>query len=346
MFKHRRVAIDFDGTLFEDIGSIDKSFERKVELTPIKGANETTHWLKKNEFEILIFTCRPDYHRQYLEGQLKKNNISFDYILFYTKPRVDLYIDDKGFRFESWQHTQEWISEKLGDNEVHKKTQQPNTIFEKALRKSKVKPLLKHNISSVLDIGGGDGDVWHGLSNLPFSLDLVEPDNYLREKAREKKVYANIFNEIKKIDLTDYDCTTVLGVLEHINDEYQFLEELKKSSRLYFTVPNANSFHRYLGMNLGVINTLEELQSHDHEIGHVRYYTYETFHELIRNYSEKHGYRIIEYGTTSFKLSTNKEMELFYNRYNEINETAENLGFIGENKKYGAEIYALLELRK
>eukprot|EP01047_Picozoa_sp_COSAG01_P015181 COSAG01_NODE_755_length_13819_cov_130.671939_5_plen_74_part_00 len=72
MFKHRRVAIDFDGTLFEDIGNIDKSFENKTELTPIKGANETTHWLKKHRFEILIFTCRPDYHRQYLEGQLKK----------------------------------------------------------------------------------------------------------------------------------------------------------------------------------------------------------------------------------------------------------------------------------
>eukprot|EP01047_Picozoa_sp_COSAG01_P015180 COSAG01_NODE_755_length_13819_cov_130.671939_4_plen_228_part_00 len=226
------------------------------------------------------------------------------------------------------------------------KTQQPNTIFEKALRKSKVKPLLKYNISKVLDIGGGDGDVWHGLSNLPFSLDLVEPDNYLREKAKEKKVYTNIFNEISKIDLTDYDCTTVLGVLEHIKDESQFLEELKKSSRLYFTVPNANSFHRYLGRNLGVINTLEELQPHDHEIGHVRYYTYKTFYELIETYSKKHSYRIIEHGTTSFKLSTNKEMELFYNRYNEINETAENLGFIGENKKYGAEIYALLEVIK
>jgi len=50
MFKHLRVAIDFDGTLFEDIGNIDHSFENKVELTPIKGAKETTHWLKKNEF--------------------------------------------------------------------------------------------------------------------------------------------------------------------------------------------------------------------------------------------------------------------------------------------------------
>lgn len=115
IFKHKRVAIDFDGTLFEDMGDIEKSFLNNTELNPIIGASETTKFLKEKKFEILIFTCRPDYHRKYMEDLLNKNNIKFDYILFYTKPRVDLYIDDKGFRFNNWKSTMDFITQNLDD---------------------------------------------------------------------------------------------------------------------------------------------------------------------------------------------------------------------------------------
>ena len=113
VFRHRRVAIDFDGTLFSDEGNVDVSFKKKLPLKPMTGACETTNWLRRQGFEILIFTCRPDYHRAYMESLLHDAQIAFDYILFYTKPRVDLYIDDKGFRFEDWNKTQDWIQGNL-----------------------------------------------------------------------------------------------------------------------------------------------------------------------------------------------------------------------------------------
>jgi ribonucleotide monophosphatase NagD (HAD superfamily) len=115
MFKYKRVAIDFDGTLFEEHDSIEETVNSNILLEPKELASETTHFLKNHGFEILIFTCRPDYHRQYMENLLKMNNIIFDYILFYTKPRVDLYIDDKGYRFENWQSTKIWLENKLND---------------------------------------------------------------------------------------------------------------------------------------------------------------------------------------------------------------------------------------
>lgn len=113
IFNHKRVAIDFDGTLFHDEGNVDVSFEKGIVLIPMEGAEKTTQWLKSLNFEILIFTCRPDYHRKYMESLLNNANIAYDYILFYTKPRVDLYIDDKGFRFESWENTHHWIESSL-----------------------------------------------------------------------------------------------------------------------------------------------------------------------------------------------------------------------------------------
>jgi phosphoglycolate phosphatase-like HAD superfamily hydrolase len=113
IFKHKRIAIDFDGTLVEDSLDINKDFELDKPLKALNGASETTKELHENGFEILIYTCRPDYHRQYMENILKTNNITYDYILFYTKPRVDLYIDNKGYRFENWDDTKQWIKKKL-----------------------------------------------------------------------------------------------------------------------------------------------------------------------------------------------------------------------------------------
>lgn len=113
IFRHKRVAIDFDGTLVDDVKDIEKAFNEKTFLNPKVGASKVTQWLKSKGFEILIFTCRPDYHRRYMEEILDSSGIEYDYILFYTKPRVDLYIDDKGFRFTSWAETEEFIEGNL-----------------------------------------------------------------------------------------------------------------------------------------------------------------------------------------------------------------------------------------
>ena len=91
----------------------------------------------------MIFTCRPDYHRAYLEDLLKKADIVYDYILFYTKPRVDLYIDDKGFRFVNWDETKQFISQQLVlENQLKVISQQPTSIFEQYLRKEKFKQFV------------------------------------------------------------------------------------------------------------------------------------------------------------------------------------------------------------
>ena len=113
MFKYKRVAIDFDGTLVEDSKNIELDVQNWMIPKALDGASASTKKLKELGFEILIFTCRPDYHRKFMEEAMSTQDIFFDYILFYTKPRVDLYIDDKGFRFESWNDTMKFIGEKL-----------------------------------------------------------------------------------------------------------------------------------------------------------------------------------------------------------------------------------------
>lgn len=333
-FKHKRVAIDFDGTLFEDCGNIDISYQENKPLIPIKDANDVTHWLKENGFEILIFTCRPDYHRKYMENLLNNNNIIFDYILFYTKPRVDLYIDDKGFRFKNWKDTKKWLI-----NKIHP-SQEPNTDFESVLRKNKIQPLgdLK-KYRSILDIGCGSGDVFDKLSSLPL-IDAIEPDNYLQKQAKQKNIYNNIYNSSHEVSIEKYDLITILGVLEHIQDEKSFLEQFKNANQIYITVPNASSFHRLIGKEEGIIQSVYELNDNDIEIGHQRYYDKSNLYEVIEKYLIiPHKFKLQSFGTTSLKFGTNDQMKEFIKMQKSFETIGKQFNICGENCFNGAELY-------
>lgn len=116
VFKWKRVAIDFDGTLVQNTPSdstTDEFFRESKGLGGMYGAKDVTAWLREEGFEILVYTCRQDYQRAYIEEQLTKAGITWDYIVFYAKPHADLYIDDKGFRFSNWYNTKNWIANTL-----------------------------------------------------------------------------------------------------------------------------------------------------------------------------------------------------------------------------------------
>jgi len=337
-FKYKRVAIDFDGTLFEDCTNIDVAFNKNYKLQPKQNANITTKWLKNEGFEILIFTCRPDYHRKYMESLLKENNISFDYILFYTKPRVDLYIDDKGFRFKTWEETQKWIK-----NEMYP-SQEPNTKFESILRKNKIDPLGNlQSYNKILDIGCGSGDVFNNIEKLP-QLDGVEPDIQLRSVAERLNIYNTIYENISDVDISQYDMITLLGVLEHIENEKDFLKYLKDARQIYLTVPNAKSFHRLIGKDANIIQTIYDFNQNDIKVGHQRYYDDQSLLSTIQTYLT--DFDVISFGTTSMKFGTNKQMESFIQVQKSIESVSKKFGLCGEGNFHGAELYIKLKRKK
>lgn len=112
MWKYKTIALDYDGTLVENV-----SPETNGKI--IKGADTFTQQLRKEGWDITIFTCRPNTMRKELEENLRKQNVVFDYISFYGKPIASLYIDDKGFRFENnWEDVKHFIDEKGKSKEI------------------------------------------------------------------------------------------------------------------------------------------------------------------------------------------------------------------------------------
>jgi hypothetical protein len=113
------VAIDFDGVIHNfDKGWNDGTCYGK----PIEGSIEAIKKLSK-KFRVIIFTakCKPD--RPFVNGK-SGYQLVLDWLIKYDldkyvdeitceKPRAQLYIDDKGYYFESWEKTLKDIDERL-----------------------------------------------------------------------------------------------------------------------------------------------------------------------------------------------------------------------------------------
>jgi hypothetical protein len=209
-------------------------------------------------------------------------------------------------------------------------SQQPTNKYEQRLRDEKIKYLLPHlqEDSKVLDIGGGDGSCWDSI-DYRYTVDLLDFDKDLADKST---YYRNIF--ISNIDDDDidsrcskYDVVCLMGVLEHIEDPVALLQSAGKcASTIFITVPNAESFHRHLGVQLGYIDDIHDLDSQDIEISKIKF--------IIK-----------DFGTSSFKVGTSSFMHnsFFGEEFDAINRSAILSQISGHNRFAGAEIFAVLK---
>lgn len=118
-----KICVDMDGTICEN-KSVDQDY---YDVQPIKDAVETLNYFKKKGYYIVIHTARGmrtynnnegkiiAAHSKKLIDWLNKWNIPYDELLF-AKPHVDYFIDDKGYRFDSWENTKRFLEEKEKQN--------------------------------------------------------------------------------------------------------------------------------------------------------------------------------------------------------------------------------------
>ena len=115
----KNMSIDFDGVIHDwNKGWHDGTCYGE----PIEGALEAVKLLSE-KYRIIIFTakCKPD--RPLVNGKtgkqlvlewLKKYDL-LDYIseVTHEKPRAMIYIDDKGYRFQSWNNTIKYLEDDI-----------------------------------------------------------------------------------------------------------------------------------------------------------------------------------------------------------------------------------------
>lgn len=108
-----KIAIDFDSTI-HDPYNIKDGYKMGQ---PIEGAAETIRRLHREGHTIVIFPVWADTEqkRQAIVNWLNYFQIPWDDITS-IKPDADIYIDDRGYRFENWADTAEYLEKLERDN--------------------------------------------------------------------------------------------------------------------------------------------------------------------------------------------------------------------------------------
>lgn len=101
-----KLAIDFDHTICDTQGQ---------ELTgPLPDAQAVIGKLKLDGHKIIVHSHRAmtDFGVKQIEEFMQKWDIPYDRIE--PKPNADVYIDDKGYHFENWRDTLDYLDNSKG----------------------------------------------------------------------------------------------------------------------------------------------------------------------------------------------------------------------------------------
>ena len=167
---------------------------------------------------------------------------------------------------------------------------------------SLIKEIRKyHDKGLILDIGCGDSYFDYELLKTDINITkLYGVDIYLKKKIDTDRYYA--VNSYDKLDKKKFDTIIMLDVLEHIEDDYQFINDtvnglLKDKGIIILTVPA----HQFL------------YSKHDEYLKHYRRYNIKMIKELCK----KKNYKIVNYHYFYFSLFIFRL--LFRNKSNEVN---------------------------
>ena len=172
------------------------------------------------------------------------------------------------------------------------------------------------NEGTCMIMGFGDGSLVEYFKNRFSRLIVIEGSKSLFDAAVEKyRNYPQIdchhsyfeFFELSKKDRVD----VILGnhVLEHVDDPVEVLVKskswLNETGCAFYSVPNADSLHRRIGVELKMLKTRYDLNDQDKRLGHQRVYDKKS---LLKDVISA-GFNTEEIGGFNLKLVSQKQME-------------------------------------
>lgn len=187
------------------------------------------------------------------------------------------------------------------------------SIEERFMTKASIelaKEIVKNK--KVLNLGLGNALTSKVVANLcrsqvtvEGSKKIIELFSFPNKKTSIKESLFEDFNSNEK-----FDVILANHVLEHVKNpvdlmKIKFHEWLNDDGLVFITVPNAHSIHRRIGKEMGLLNSLNELNSSDLKAGHQRVYDL----NLLKNHINKSDFEILEIGGYNIKLTSLLQMK-------------------------------------
>ncbi|HEY3143592.1 MAG TPA: class I SAM-dependent methyltransferase [Acidimicrobiales bacterium] len=162
----------------------------------------------------------------------------------------------------------------------------------------------------VLEMGCATGELTSLMAPKAQRYDVVEGSS-LNVKAAESRVpTARFFTELWEdfIPADSYSDILHVCALEHVAEPVPVLQRaaswLRPGGRLHVVVPNADSLHRLVGVEMGILSHRAELSTSDHRIGHRRVYDL----DALRRDVEAAGLRPLHWQGIFLKALSNSQM--------------------------------------
>jgi len=164
---------------------------------------------------------------------------------------------------------------------------------------------------NVLEIGPADGEMTKLLLSKFDDITVVDAVKKYVEKV--KKLDSRVKGFVSLIENFQahqrYDNIILAHVLEHLARPRSVLTRIKdmltKDGALFIIEPNAMSLHRQVGVEMGIIKKVTDLDEADIAVNHKRVYTSKTLKREIY----RAGYTIERWGGIFLKPISNRQIE-------------------------------------
>ena len=176
-------------------------------------------------------------------------------------------------------------------------------------RRKKILEIIdKYRPKHILEIGCGCQPLFQYVKNIPFtivepSLEFYNNAVSMAQKCQGSHVafFKGFFEDVASELKENYDMIICSSLLHEVESPEQLLEAIRSvcsdNTIIHINVPNANSLHRLLGKEIGILRDVQDMTQNNIDFQQHRVFDMES---LVATLS-KNGLKVIEQGSFFIK---------------------------------------------